>query len=56
MREWGIEGYRGVRETEEGRKTERVRINDWVGLICSLGLLVWGTWYGKRQGKRIVWA
>jgi hypothetical protein len=43
-----------VREEEEGRKTERVRIDVWVGLMSSLGLLVWGTWNGKRLGKRIV--
>jgi hypothetical protein len=33
-----------------------VGINFWVVWMSSLGLLVGGTCYGKRQGKRIVWA
>jgi hypothetical protein len=45
-----------VRETEEGGKTARVRINVWVGWMSSLGLQVGGTWYGKRPSKMIVWA
>jgi hypothetical protein len=45
-----------VRETEEGRKTQRVRINVWVGWMSNLGLLVGVTWYGKIQCNRIVWS
>jgi hypothetical protein len=45
-----------VRETEEGRKSERVRIYIWIGWMGSLGLLVGGTWCGKRHAKMIVWA
>jgi hypothetical protein len=36
-----------VRETEEVRKTERVRNNVWVGLISSLVC-----WYGKHGMER----
>jgi hypothetical protein len=44
-----------VRETEEGRKSERVRIYVWVGWMSNLGLLVGATWFGKRHTKMIVW-